>query len=52
MKDWGLKARVRGWKKRSINAAFKSSETEAKQDYFNLIPSVAVIAEAEGNART
>ncbi len=39
--NWGLKAGARLEETR-INATFQTSETAAKQDYFNLIPSVAI----------
>lgn len=39
--DWGLKIGAR-LEETKTNAAFRSSETIARQDYFNLVPSVAV----------
>ncbi|MBK0404234.1 TonB-dependent receptor [Adhaeribacter sp. BT258] len=41
VKDWGLRAGARLEETR-VDATFKTSDTAARQDYFNLIPSVAV----------
>ena len=41
MKDWGVRLGAR-LEETKIDATFKTSDTAAKQDYFNLIPSVAI----------